>query len=344
MNPVSKDIAELPVFFIVGRGRSGSTLLRTIFDAHPGVCIPLESRFVQFLYYHYNTLPEWNLHLVDEAIDLLAKGYEPLQIDKGKALSFIKGYSGKLTLDIVCKSIYLSTHSEYEKTETKLIGDKNPRYSFFIPQLVHVFPEARFIHIIRDYRDHLVSVKRSYKKIRETCFTPVVISRWLYYNKQIQKQKSRYPERFYTLRFEDLITEPERQMKDLCAFLGLDFNLIMLDYTRNLEGYYNDEGFRYLHGSLNNPFDISKIGESQQKLSATQLFIAEVLAGDYGQQYGYKCHYSRKNGLFLIVKLFLIPVIYIGSLRYRLKKMLYPFPRLMKPVYKLILKLSQYEK
>ena len=38
-------IKELPIFFIVGSPRSGTTMLRTIFDAHPNVSIPLENPF-----------------------------------------------------------------------------------------------------------------------------------------------------------------------------------------------------------------------------------------------------------------------------------------------------------
>jgi hypothetical protein len=40
------EIEKLPFVFIVGKGRSGTTLLKTIFDSHPNVIIPFESRIL----------------------------------------------------------------------------------------------------------------------------------------------------------------------------------------------------------------------------------------------------------------------------------------------------------
>lgn len=47
------NIADTPFIFIVGRPRSGTTLLRTLYDAHPNVNIPPECQFVVNLYGKY---------------------------------------------------------------------------------------------------------------------------------------------------------------------------------------------------------------------------------------------------------------------------------------------------
>jgi hypothetical protein len=341
MNPVSKNISEIPIFFIVGRGRSGSTLLRTLFDAHPEVCIPLESRFVQYLYYYYPQTTIWSSSLVIEAIDVLKNGFEPLDIDKAAALKLLDNFTGILSFQTVCKIIYLSTQSEFEKEPIYLIGDKNPRYSLFISQLIKIFPDARFIHLIRDYRDHLVSVKRSHRAINESGLTPIALVRWKYYNQQIQKQKKLFPEKFYTLRFEDLITDPQNKLKSVCAFLDLEYNPKMLDYISNLKGYYENESFRSLHESLKFPFDISKIGEAQNKLTSLQLLTSEALVGDFGKQFSYELKYPDKKFIKALIKLCYIPIMTIGVLRYRLKGLLYLFPLLMKTMYKVLLKLKK---
>ena len=338
MNP-KYPIDQIPIFFIVGRGRSGSTLLRTLFDAHPDVCIPLESRFVQYLYYRYNSVTNWNIELVEQLLEEIAKGFEPLDIDKENVFSFVESYQGNLDFGIVCKILYLSIHSEYKKSEILYIGDKNPRYSFFIPQLLEIFSDARFIHLVRDYRDHLVSVKRSFKKIKDSAYTPFIIARWIYYNKQLEKQKKKFPDKFYTLRFEDLIATPESSLKDLCKFLDLGYNPKMLEYSSGLKGYYKDDNFNDLHKSLQHPFNISKIGESSKQLTKVQLFFAEALAGKFGAKYGYSEKTSKYKLLKYVVKLLCLPIMFYGSLRYRLKVFIYPSFNAMKLIHIFLLKI-----
>ena len=54
------NISQIPFFFIIGRPRTGTTLLRSLFDAHPNVQIPWECQFVLNLYPKYGTLELWN--------------------------------------------------------------------------------------------------------------------------------------------------------------------------------------------------------------------------------------------------------------------------------------------
>jgi ABC-type uncharacterized transport system ATPase subunit len=150
-----KELDELPLIFIVGRGRSGSTLLRSMLDAHPAIMIPLESRFVQFLYYNFPAKGPWSANTAQQALDVLESGFEPLELDREAFLEHIKTFSGDLNFDRVSKLIYLHTRSGFKKEEIRILGDKNPRYTFFIPQLLRLFPGAKFIHLVRDYRDNI---------------------------------------------------------------------------------------------------------------------------------------------------------------------------------------------
>ncbi len=50
----------IPIFFVVGRPRSGTTLLRTLFDAHPNVLVPPECQFIINLYPKYGKVTNWS--------------------------------------------------------------------------------------------------------------------------------------------------------------------------------------------------------------------------------------------------------------------------------------------
>ena len=338
MNDGTGYLSKLPVFFIVGRGRSGSTLLRTILDAHPAIVIPHESRFVQYLYYQYGTCHSWTPELAMKAMDFKEQCFEPLQINREFFKKLIVQEKDVLSFASVCKAIYLSTPSEFIKETITCIGDKNPRYSFFIPTLIRIFPEAKFIHLVRDYRDNLLAIKRVHKIIGETSWLPVILSRWVYYNQVIQKQKARNAWRFFTLRFEDLIMDPEKAVKQICEFLHLTYNPGMLHYLSRFNTGIHGDSYNTLHKSLQHPFDKSKVGEWQTKLTPWQQTVCASLAGKSGLLYGYPAVRKHCRLMQTMLVMLYAPVKFAGTLRYRFKALFYRFPFIMRIAYNLIRK------
>jgi hypothetical protein len=338
MDPIISDISKIPVFFIVGRGRSGSTLLRTLFDAHPQVCIPLESRFVQYLFYYYPENTKWNRSLVIEAIEILRQGFEPLNIETETAHTLLDNYKGLLSFEIVCKIIYLSTQSVYEKNKIVLIGDKNPRYTFFIPQLIKIFPDAKFVHLVRDYRANALAVRRAAKNIGEGTSLIFALARWIYYNRQIDRFKKIIPEKFYTLRYEDLIQHPESELKILCNYIGIDFTEKMLDYEKYINKIHQTNCFNKIHSSLKKPIDISKISEWKQILTRHEIILCEAIAGKFGLKYNYQTILDLNPALSMIYRIILFPFIFIGKIRFIFKRHLYMSRIVMSGCYTIIRK------
>ena len=331
---------ELPIFFIVGRGRSGSTLLRSLFDAHPQVMIPLESRFVQFLYYKYPFWKKWTADTAMQSIHNLTHSFEPPKLQWDTLKNQIESQTSDLSFDNVCKLIYLNTHTEFPKEEIHAIGDKNPRYTFFIPQLLKIFPKAKIIHLVRDYRDNISSIKRVGSHINESGNPYFSLGRWMLYNRFIAKYQKRFPDKFYTLRLEDLINDPEKEMKSLCKFLTLDFRPEILNYQESINKYFEDDGFNTLHKSLKTPFDASKIGEWKSILPQRQVIRCETLAGKFPTNYGYlpvfKVNLMKKTG----IKLLFYPQYWMGQVRFILKKLFYKSRLVMRISYHILLSIK----
>ncbi len=335
-----KDLNELPIFFIVGRGRSGSTLLRSLFDAHPQVMIPLESRFVQFLYYKYPLEKKWTPETAKQIIQELGHSFEPPRLDKENLTKQITNHISDLSFGKICKLIYLNSHTEFPKEEIHAIGDKNPRYTFFIPQLLKIFPNAKFIHLIRDYRDNVTAIQRAGSNINESSNIYFAMGRWKLYNRIVDKYQKRFPDNFYTVRFEDLITDPEKEMKSLCNFLTLDFRPEMLNYHKHISKYFKDDGFNTLHKSLQTPFDQSKIGEWKNILSHREIIRCEILAGNLPIKYGYLPEFNVKIAKRVGTKLVYFPLYFIGQIRFLLKIPLYKSRCFMRLAYNFLLRIK----
>lgn len=335
-----KELDELPLFFIVGRGRSGSTLLRSLFDAHPQVKIPLESRFVQYLYYKYPVSRKWNPGTASRAIQDLERGFEPPDLSRDHLDKEIQEHASDLTFDRVCKLIYLNTHTEFPKEEILAIGDKNPRYTFFIPQILKLFPKAKFIHLVRDYRDNVVSIQRAGKLIKESGNTYSSMGRWILYNRFVQKFQKRYPDRFRRVQFEELIRDPETVMKGLCSFLELDYKPEVMNYQEGMGRYFRQKEFSALHGSLQTPFDLSKIGEWERELPIQKVIRCEVLGGHFPEKIGYPPKFSVHLLKRITILLIFYPMILFGQCRFFLKILFYRCRPLMRMAYSMLLRIK----
>ena len=337
---IYKELDELPLFFIVGRGRSGSTLLRSLFDAHPRVMIPLESRFVQYLYYKYPSKRRWTPETAMQALDDLESGFEPLNLHRDHLQEQIERHASDLTFERICKLIYLNTQTGFKKDEISVVGDKNPRYTFFIPQLLKLFPGAKFIHLVRDYRDNIVSIQRASGLIKESGNPYYSMGRWSLYNRFVYKYQKRYPDQFYRVQFEELIREPETVMKNLCAFLELDYHAEILNYHEGMGSYFKEEGFQALHKSLQTPFDLSKIGEWERELPPRTAIRCEVLGGRFPEKIGYPPKYSVNLLRRASIKLFYYPLILLGQFRFFLKILFYRWRPVMRMAYGILLKIK----
>ena len=336
----AKELDALPLFFIVGRGRSGSTLLRSVLDAHPAIMIPLESRFVQFLYYNFPLKGPWTTETALRALDALDAWYESPDLHGQPLLDAIHACGPELTFHRFCKLIYLHSPSAFEKGRIRILGDKNPRYSFFIPQLMQLFPGASFIHLVRDFRDNLLSVQQASGNIKESGNPYVAMGRWCLYNRVILKHQRRHPGVFHRVHFEELIKDPETVMQELCSFLGLEYVPEVLNYHKRLDSYFREKGFQSLHKSLKTPFDVSKIGEWEQTLPKRTAVRCQVLGGRLPEQLGYapafKIHVVRRAAICF----FYYPLILLGQLRFYIKILFYRSRILMRIAYWILLRMK----
>ena len=334
----AKELDALPLFFIVGRGRSGSTLLRSVLDAHPAIMIPLESRFVQFLYYNFPRKGPWTMETALRALDALDAWYESPDLHGQPLLDAIHACGPELTFHRFCKLIYLHSPSAFEKGQVRILGDKNPRYSFFIPQLMQLFPGARFIHLVRDFRDNLLSVQGASGNIKESGNPYVAMGRWCLYNRVILKHQKRHPGVFHRVHFEELIREPGKVMQELCAFLGVDYDPDMLHYRDGLEGNFKDPGFSALHQSLQNPFDPSKIGAWKGVLPQRTIIRCEVLGGHLPEALVYPPGQDVSAFRRFMIHLFYYPLFLLGQSRFLVKNLFYRSRSVMRMAYGILMK------
>jgi len=228
-----------PYLFIVGCPRSGTTLLQRIVNAHPQIAITPESHWIPHLYekpwalspeglIEHKLVRELGAHPKFARLGISRQELKRLEklARNGQPLTYSRLVTTLLDL--------------YGKAHGKpLVGDKTPDYVRRISTLHGLWPEARFVHVIRDGRDVCLSM-RDWPKVhpKPGDFTtwkddPVSTAAWWWgINVRLGRDAGRSltPGLYYELRYETLVARPQEQCELLCAFLGVPFNEAMLRF------------------------------------------------------------------------------------------------------------------
>jgi len=300
--PDKLKLKSLPIFFILGRPRSGTTLLRTLFDAHPNVVMPLECAFIVNMEPKYGNITSWTeekLLSFFSDVQLHIK-FDTWKLDLDALKANLLQCVGAYTFQDICKVVYCNYQSIFAKEEIQWIGDKNPVYATYTPKLIKLFPEAKFIHLMRDPRDNIISLKNV---DFEGPFVALLAYRWVHSAKRIFRLKQKFPEKFYTIRYEDLVRNPQQYYLEMCNFLGIPYNGLVFDfYKRGPEVMkaYNVELVMKYHKSLLSPINTDKVDLWKTQLSVADIRITENVAGRWLEKYGYERRFKRFDPLAFI--------------------------------------------
>ena len=135
MNYTLEELRAIPVFFIVGKGRSGTTLLSTILDSHPNVASATESRFLLLIWQKYKNLRNWDGENAEQFITDVKK-----DVLVNLMWEFTDGFADNLKklskeaeIQDLIKLVYIYRKSNFKKDRIKFIIDKNPKYTIRHP-------------------------------------------------------------------------------------------------------------------------------------------------------------------------------------------------------------------
>jgi hypothetical protein len=249
--------------FIVGCARTGSTLLRHMLNRSPNVCLASETHFFSGEGRHrrrrrlaaIRALPEARRERAvgELAADLIARGDWPwlrrnVQPDE---------LADRLTAsDLSDRSAFATMLELYREracgggtigSAGPLLGEKTPAHLAAVPTLDDWFPGARFVHTFRDpraiYASQLARVRQGRWGIKarlkwvpgrliDPILAPVEAVRttraWSEAVRLDREYRRRLGDRYLLVRFEDLVTEPERELQRVCAFLEVPYDARML--------------------------------------------------------------------------------------------------------------------
>jgi Sulfotransferase family len=221
---------DAPVM-VLGVSRSGTTLLKEMLGRNSRLAIPSESYFIPQLWDRHGPRPDVEALLADLARIARVREWGVTPDDVRRRLPPDPSFADA----IAC--VYRSYAEAHGKTR---FGDKTPSYMAHLDLLERVFPGAQYVHIVRDGRDAALSFAAMRRRPRFSWARPRGLGDFACLWDHEVWEARRFGStvaggRYLELRYEDLVADPERQLREICGFLGLEFEPEMLEYHRRVD-------------------------------------------------------------------------------------------------------------
>lgn len=226
---MAKEFKDANLIFLISQQRAGSTLLQRILAGHPEV--------------HTTAEPWLMLHPV---YALRAEGHQA-EYNAGLAWQALQDFLGTLPEGaahydeaVRCMALHLYATACEQAGKTYFL-DKTPRYHLIIPDLARIFPGARFVLLLRNPLAVLNSILDTWVKGHWPLLARYRLD-LMDGPRQLLAGIELLGERAVVVRYEDLVTQPEREVEAACRHLGLTYDAGLVEYggEGRLEGGMGD--------------------------------------------------------------------------------------------------------
>jgi hypothetical protein len=265
---------------VLGVSRSGTTLLKAMLDAHSQLAIPSESYFLPQLWDRHGARPERDAFVEDltrlERVRDWGVDPEDVRARLPERPTFAEAVQSIFQL--------------YAESRRKpRFGENTPLYMQHLDVLERAFPGARYVHIVRDGRDAAFSLLAMTRRPRFNLSRPRGVGdfacAWRREVRAAQRFGRSHP--YFELRYEDLVAEPESRLREVCAFLELEYEPAMLEYHRR-----EDPSLYADHPRLAQP-PVPDTRSWRREMRPADAELFEAIAGDLLSELGYERAFSR---------------------------------------------------
>jgi hypothetical protein len=283
--------------FLSGLERSGKTYLRMSISSHPEIFIQQRTGMWTRFYNRYGDLGR--IENFERCLsDLLqAKHIRMLQPDTARIRR--EFWQGALTYG---RLFALLHEHNAERIGKPRWGDQTELLEAYADLIFSAYPDARFIHMLRDPRDQYEAILARNPRARGRAGRAA--SRWLYSVRLAERNLKHYHEQFQIVRYEDLVSQPEATLRQICSFLEVEFMPEML----TLENFprFRD---KQTPESRMSPLSFSYIGRFRTGLSRREIAFIQTYAGSKMRAYGYETEpVLHSPGDWLLLYIFDWPV------------------------------------
>lgn len=294
-------MANQGVIFLTGVGRSGTTMLQSMLHSHSKINFSVETHFIKRYVVPFLLTKE------------KVKG-GTLQDDK-----FIQRLSSQKQEQICSKDFtsiedlnqaFLKILEPEDGVADSFLGDKDTEHVRYFPHIKEFMDDAYMIHIVRDPRDVVASrLKTEWGAKRSLEFH---MAEYQYYLKKVRKEgPALFDERFYELKYEDLLDNPEQVLTKLLSILNLTYEPSMLEFYKTGNDLVSADEKKW-KGNVSKPLDKSNSGKWRASLSENDAATLQHGLEDFFDEMDYD-KVTTKVSLLQKMKVQAIKQLFVGK-------------------------------
>jgi hypothetical protein len=265
------DPEKAPIF-VIGTGRSGTTLLRFMLSAHPRIYITHEASFYlwemlyprraprrAFLDYYFQTV-----------------NYRWLRLDPNLVTDGLPDPLPRERIGEAYANLMRAKAAQYGRVR---FGDKTPSHAAFLRRIFEDFPGARVVHIVRDPRGVALSLSRM-------PWAGASLFGNAHFCEVERRQVAPYRHRILTIRLEDLLSDARATMGRVLDHVGEPWDDAVLDHPRHIPDPNDMPPYPWLESAAGSRGE--KGVKWREALSPVQIRMIERQARRVMAEHGYQ--------------------------------------------------------
>jgi hypothetical protein len=277
--------------YILGIGRSGSTLLTTLLNAHSQIKAIPEVPIATFFAYKYGKIKSENSELEKNAKEYLEaiQKIRPKHLVNLHAEKLITGDLKYNSYSAFLNKVFSNFDILEKQGNYPIVVDKNPYYTFHYDALCKLSPNAKFIVMVRDYRANILSRKKKTLNKSGNIIFNAFLCRLFF--KEINSFRTN--KNCLLVRYEDLVSNQVETLTSICQFLNIEFeqNLIgsgiQKDISSNIESAKSEKFIKEHFSELNNPVHSGNTEKWKTELSIEEIEICDAICSKEAISLGY---------------------------------------------------------
>ena len=284
--------------FVTAVPRSGATLLELMLSSHPDISISPETDSLEYIICAHpkgDALSGLVLNGLKERILGDAK-LAAWKVDLEPYRRGLAAVNQATTAEMA--DGMMAYYRDQAHPRARIVGNGRGFYMEHGEVVKAVFPDARFVIIIRDPRAVVASMVQNFGRSVEGASLT-----WRQGVKLGEALARRYPSDCVQVKYEELVAEPEAVLGRICAFLGLEYSPQMLAYHEANQGLEMiPAGQERLHPHTAAPLSTEHAAKWRDELSASAVGVIEAIAGPVMRRWGYDASGAPAPGLFARMK------------------------------------------
>jgi hypothetical protein len=259
--------------FLAGADRSGIGLLGEILECHPDIAMTRRTNFWVRYWGRFGDLRR--TENVDRCLQAMTAD---------RRMRMLEPDRDRLLADLAADPTYRTLFASLQRQRTERLGrtvwgDKSLGSEADADRILTSFPTARMVHVIRDPRDRYASY--AHHRAGGRGGVGAGAATWLHSVRLARRHLRRYPDRYLVVRYERLVHDPGRTIRDVCAFLGVDARGLVRDDVPGAPPALRPGV------PASGPIHTRSVGRFAERLTRRELIVLQVVTGRRMRRCGY---------------------------------------------------------